>query len=44
LKNNKLVYLLLGEGVEKIKQAKGPQFIRFVRPVIEVLRETGRGF
>ena len=24
-----------------MKQAKGPQFIRFFKPVIEVLRETG---
>jgi hypothetical protein len=24
-----------------MKQAKGPQFIRFFKPVIEVLKETG---
>ncbi len=32
---------MLDGGVTKMKQAKGPQFIRFFKPVIEVLRETG---
>jgi restriction system protein len=32
---------LLGEGIMKIKLAKGPQFIRFFKPIIEVLEESG---
>ena len=31
---------MLGEGA-KMRQAKGPQFTRFFRPILEVLRETG---
>jgi restriction system protein len=32
---------MLGEGIMKMKQANGPQFIRFFKPIIEVLKETG---